>query len=829
MRSIDSMDPGASPGPRFFNMLRGIYREASMLNIFRILFTLIICFSCGIKLQAGDSPSSFEIKMKGGHLRIEACSENILHVTFSKKKGFVTHSIDVLSPAQSTKLLKVKSGDHYTLRTSGLICEVSKKTNKLSVKDTAGRIVFLEAAIPGELRETVIQGEKTYSICQKFIIDPGEGFYGLGQHQDGVMNWHNRSQSLIQKNMEVALPFLLSTKNYGILWDNPSHTEFKSNETAMSFWSEVADAIDFYITTGKNADEVIAGYRRLTGQVPMLPRWAYGYWQSKERYKTRKEILNIASEYRANNIPIDVIVQDWQYWGKYGWSSMLWDESTYPDPKSMTDSLHKVYNIHYMVSVWPHVQPGCPLAAELDSSGFLFKDTYWNKGRIYDAYSEKARDIYWKHLDKGLFSVGVDGWWLDATEPELNWVDSLPASKKAIVSLGKNALGTFSRYLNSYPFFTCTGIYDHQRKTTSAKRVVILTRSAWLGQQRTGAITWSGDIPSNFKTLKDQVAAGINFSLSGNPYWNTDIGGFFPSGHGGEYPLGIKDLAWRELYIRWFQFGVFCPLFRSHGTGTPRELWRFGEKGSIMYETLAQWDRLRYRIMPYIYSLAWKMHNEGYTLMRGLIMDFPADKKVYNIGDQFMFGPSFLVKPVTAQQYFSIRSDTLNEQLPVRQSFDSVDFYLPAGSQWYDFFTGQRFEGGQTVRTPSPLMVIPTYIRAGSIIPYAPPMQYATEKPCDPLELRIYPGTDGDFSLFEDENDGYNYEKDEYSVIPIHWNDNINTITIGKRQGSFQGMLKTRSIKVVLISPVIPSDYLTAPVTEKSFKYYGSELSVKIR
>ncbi|MEI8004711.1 MAG: TIM-barrel domain-containing protein [Bacteroidota bacterium] len=794
-----------------------------------ILFALGLCFTVPEKLSARDKSPSIELKMNGGYLRIEAYTGNILHVTFSKTRIFKAHSIDVIEPAQMADALKARSGNLFTLRTSGLICEVSKKLQKLSIKDTSGLTVFLEAIVPGELRDTVIQGEKTYSILQQFIITPDEGLYGLGQHQDGVMNWHNKSQSLIQKNMEVALPFLVSTRNYGILWDNPSQTEYKSGETGMSFWSEVADAIDFYVITGKNADEVIAGYRKLTGPVPMLPRWAFGYWQSKERYKSRREILDIASEYRSRNIPIDVIVQDWQYWGKYGWSSMLWDENTYPDPKSMTDSLHKVFNIHYMVSVWPHVQPGCPLAAELDSSGLLFKDVYWNKGRIYDAYSEKARDIYWKHLNVGLFSMGVDGWWLDATEPELNWVESLPTSKKAIVSLGKNSLGTFSRYLNSYPFLTCKGIYENQRKTSDSKRVVILTRSAWLGQQRTGAITWSGDIPSSFKTLKDQVAAGINFSLSGNPYWNTDIGGFFPSGHGGEYPFGITDLAWRELYVRWFQFGVFCPVFRSHGTGTPREMWKFGEPGTRMFETLLQWDQLRYRIMPYIYSMAWKIHKEGYTLMRGLPMDFNADKKVYDIGDEYMFGPSFLVKPVTKQQYFSICTDTVKEQQVIRSAYDSVDFYLPAGSAWFDFFTRKRFEGGQTVLTPSPLEVIPVYIRAGSIIPYAPLMQYTTETPEDPVNMMIFPGADADFSLYEDENDGYNYEKAAYALIPFHWNDKEKTMTIGKREGEFPGMLKTRNFKLTFISPVIPEGFPTAPTTEKKVKYNGSEISVKIK
>lgn len=794
-------------------------------NTRKILLCLVMAFITGLPGTAAE----LKMKMKGGCLKVEAVYDNILHVTFSKNPDYVSNSFVVLKPAGNPHTLFKLAGKYASLTTSRLVCELFTGTGRLVVKDSSGRNIFLEAMVPGELKKVKVQDEKTFSIRQSFVISETEGLYGLGQHQDGVMNWHNKSQVLIQKNMEVALPFLVSTKNYGILWDNPSHTEFSSSGTGMSFWSEVADAIEFYIVTGKNADEVIAGYRKLTGEVPMLPRWAYGFWQSKERYKTRREIIDLAKDFRSRDIPIDVIVQDWQYWGKYGWSSMKWDESTYPDPKSMIDSLHRVYNIRYMVSVWPHVQDSCELAAELDSNRLLFREKCWNKGRIYDAYSEKARDIYWKHLDKGLFSVGVDGWWLDATEPELNWVESLAASKKAIVSLGKNSLGTFSRYLNSYPFFTCTGIYNNQRKATNDKRVVILTRSAWLGQQRTGAITWSGDVPSSFKSLKIQVAAGINFSMSGNPYWNSDIGGFFPSGHGGEYPLGINDLAYRELYLRWFQFGTFCPVFRSHGTGTPREIWKYGEKGSPFYESFLQWDQLRYRLMPYIYSLAWKMHKEGYTLMRGLAMDFPADTAVYNIGDEYMFGPSFLVKPVTKAQYYAIRSDTLQEQQALRFMYDTIDFYLPKGAGWYDFFTGRRFEGGQRILTPSPVEIIPVFIREGSIVPYGPLMQYSTEKACDPIELRIYPGADADFSLYEDENDGYNYEKGRYSVIPVHWNDSENSVTVGKRQGDFPGMPANRKFKVILLSRTIPEGFMTASIYEKEFKYDGSEIKVKIR
>lgn len=795
------------------------------LFILTILFW--ITFGSGLYAAKGDKTPFIQLKTEKGFVRIEAWSDNILRVTLSAKKGGVEPGFDVLKPATIVNVTVKKTGENLEINTASLKAVLSKSKGRLLISDQAC-VRYLEAVIPGEMRDTVIRSEQTHCIKQEFSIDTAEALYGLGQHQDGVMNLHGHSQVLIQKNMEVALPFLVSSNFYGILWDNPSHTVFSSGKDRMSFWSEFADAIDFYIITAKNMDGVISGYRELTGKVPMLPRWAYGFWQSKERYKTRREIMDLARDFRSRDIPIDVIVQDWQYWGKYGWSSMLWDESTYPDPASMIDSLHKTFNIHYLVSVWPHVQPGCPLANELDSAGLLFKPVCWNKGRIYDAYSEKARNIYWKHLNSGLFSKGVDGWWLDATEPELNWVQSLEESKAAILSLGKNAMGSFSKYLNSYPFFTCRGIYENQRRATESKRVVILTRSAWIGQQRTGAITWSGDIPSSYESLKKQIAAGINFSLSGNPYWNTDIGGFFPTGHGGEYPLGLADLAWRELYIRWYQFATFCPVFRSHGTGTERELWKFGEKGSSMYESLLQWDQLRYRIMPYIYSLAWKMHSEGYTLMRGLVMDFPGDKHAREIGDEFMFGPSFLVRPVTKPQYYTIRTDTLHEQTALRFMYDSINVYLPEGADWYDFFTGRRFHGGQNLLAPSPLEVLPVFIRAGSIIPYGPLMQYAGAKDCDPIELRIYPGADAEFTIYEDENDGYNYEKGNFSLITVRWNEKDQSVSIGERQGSFNGMLYKRNFKVILVNPVVREGFYAADITQKDIKYNGAPVTVKI-
>jgi len=594
-------------------------------------------------LFAQGNNKFLELKLKHGIIKIEAVNENVVHITFSKKPGYSSSGIGVLKPVHKTAALIKKSRNFNALETSKLVCEVSKKSNKLSIKDTSGRYLYLETAVPGGLRDSVIRRKTTN----------------------------------------------------GILWGNLLDSVSRGSGTCMTFWLEVSDTLDFYVITGKNADEVVAGYRQLTGQVPMLPRWAYGYWLSREKYKASPEISDLTREYRLRKIPADTTERD------------LWQPVT------------------------------------------------------------------------------------NATE------------------------------LNR--------IYDNQRKTAGARRLMILTRSARPGQQRTGAITCGGDSASDFTALKNQVAAGIDFSMSGNPYWSTDIGGFLPDGHNSEYPLGINDLAWRELYLRWFQFGTFCPVFRFHYTGMPCELWNFGEKGSPMYESLLQWDQLRYTLLPYTYSLAWKMHSGGYTLMRGLTMDFPKDKNVYNLRDQFMFGPAFLVKPVTKHQYYKVRPDTLHEQEAIRFTYDSIDFYLPAGSAWFDFFSGRRFEGNQTISTLSPLEIIPVFIRAGSVIPYGPLIKNATEKPAGPVQLRIYPGTDADFVLYEDENDGYNYEKGAYSVIPIHWSDKDTSVTIGKRQGKFPGMPERRTFKVVLISGNIPEGFMTASFTEKDIKYSGEAITIKIK
>jgi alpha-D-xyloside xylohydrolase len=704
----------------------------------------------------------------------------------------------------------------------------------------------------------------------------------------------------------------------------------------MSLWSEVADGIDYYVIAGSTMDDVIAGYREATGTAPMLPRWAFGYWQSKERYETQDQLMSAAREYRRRGLPLDNIVLDWHYWGKLGWNAMAFDSAQFPDPKGMIDSLHRLYNLHMMISIWPQVDSSTAVYRELKATGHLYPTEIWNGGKTYDAYSREAREIFWKHVNRGLYSLGVDAWWADATEPEWKWCDSLLDAKKGIVQNGTTAAGSASRYLNTYSLVATGGLYENQRKTNPSRRVVMLTRSAFAGQQRNPAAVWSGDISSNWRTFRNQIAAGANFCMAGIPYWNSDIGGFLPKEYGGEYPLGPRDPAYRELYVRWFQFGAFCPIFRAHGTDFPREIWQFGEPGSWAYDALVKFDRLRYRLLPYIYSVAGKVTREHYTMMRGLPMDFPDDPLARSSGDAYMFGPAFLVAPVTREMYFPknpgivippgnlrtpdgepglagryysgkgfdrlvttrtdscvnfrwteagppglgkseytvrwegkvlsreagryefevISDDGVNVWVDGRQIMDemypagrqmnigemelqanrlydirleyqqidggaevalawrtpsmlagyrpnpdiqSMPVYLPGSARWTDFWSGEQEGGGKLVAVPSPIDIMPLFVRAGSIVPLGPAMNFASEKVQDPLEVRIYRGASGRFDLYEDANDGYGYERGEFSVIPFTWDEAGATLTIGTREGSYGGMIRDRTFEIVLV------------------------------
>ena len=462
------------------------------------------------------------------------------------------------------------------------------------------------------------------------------------------MNYMNQKVILAQSNRTIAVPFLTSSKGYGILWDNYSWTEFETNNYTGGFYSEIADGIDYYFVYGGSFDDTIAGYRYLTGQAPMYGKWAYGYWQCKERYQSFNELESVIKEYREREIPIDNIVQDWKYWGELGWSALDFDDNIYPEAEKHIAELHDKYHCKIMLSIWPSIGKESAPGKELINKKMIYPVLCWNDGYVYDAYDPEAQSIYWKYTKKNLFDCGIDAFWIDGSEPEFFAAHTREEFKKQMYEGGDSTIGSLKKYLNPYVLKAVQPVYEGQRKSTDKKRVYILTRSGFAGQQRYAASSWSGDIAGSWDVLKKQIAGGINFCMAGVPYWTHDIGGFFTN----RYKKGCLDPEYRELYLRWFQFGVFTPIFRSHGTNTPREIWRFGDKGDLIYDSLVEFTKLRYRMLPYIYSCAGMVTHKGYSLMRGLPMDFAADKNCYKIADQYMFGPSIMVCPVTERMYY---------------------------------------------------------------------------------------------------------------------------------------------------------------------------------
>ena len=681
--------------------------------------------------------------------------------------------------------------------------EVTISTEKVEVKTDleTGEILFNTANGKSLLREkpygtqfsAIKDGPNdSYNIRQGFLLDKDEAIYGLGQQQTGKMNQRNQILPLQNWNMKVCIPFVQSVKGYGIYWDQYSISEFVDNPQEMSMQS-VGIKADYYFMYGGNADGVIAQMRKLTGQSPMLPLWAYGFFQSRERYQNQFETVDVVKQYRKLGVPLDCIIQDWQYWGRDSlWNLMDFNPETFPRPLEMVDSVHQM-NAKFMIVTWPGFGPLTPQYKELKDKNLLINFDTWppkSGTKPYDVYSAEARDIYWRYLNNGIFSKNVDGFWLDSTEPDhINVKESdydLPTS-----------LGTFRSVHNAFPLMTVGGVYNHWRGETSDKRVVILTRSAFAGQQRYGANTWSGDVSSDWGTLRRQIPGALNFSLSGNPYWNSDIGGFFA----GRYNAGggAKNPDFQELYVRWMQFAAFTPMMRSHGTDIRREIYQFGKRGEWAFDVQEKYINLRYSLLPYIYSTSWDVSKNNGTFMRALVMDFSQDKNVWNIDNEYMFGQSFLVNPVT------------------EKGKEEQDVYLPGGSDWFDFWTNEKTTGGITVTKKTMIDIIPLYVKAGSIIPFGPKVQFATEKKWDNLELRIYPGADGTFTLYEDENDNYNYEKGAYTEILLTWNNDTKTLTIGNRKGNFKGMLKNRKFTIKRIDG-----------DTKTITYKGKEIKLKI-
>ena len=733
-----------------------------------------------------------------GTLRLQIWSDRIVRVTFAPENKLpVKKSFSVIAKPAKTKWKLNETPDAVILETQAVRARVDKKTGAVGFFDLNGKPILQEADNGRAFATTTVTNFNGTGARQKFILPPDERIYGLGQHQSGVWNYRGTTVHLQQRNMEVGLPVLVSSKGYGVLWDNPAVTDVdvgKTDGEILAWNSEVGNAVDYYFMFGPAADDVIRDYRELTGAAPLMPKWLWGFWQCKERYQTQKEMIGIVSEYRKRGVPLDGIIQDWQYWTNGGWGSHQFDPARYPDPAAMVKTLHEL-NAHVLVSIWPKFDLGLSNFNELEQAGALYPTvlpSVYPKGqqKWYDPFSDAGRKIYWKQISAQLFSLGFDGWWLDASEAEFS-------GKWGEFRAFPTAAGPGAEVFNAYPLLHTSGIAQGQRAQTDEKRVVILTRSAYAGQQRNGAITWSGDIRGNWDVFAKQIPAGLNFSVSGIPYWNTDIGGFF-----GGNPTNKN---YQELFTRWFQFGAFNPMFRVHGTGAGKELWRWDEPTQRILES---YIRLRYRLLPYIYSASWQVTGDGGTMLRPLMMDFGDDTNALDVGDQFLFGPEIMVSPVT------------------RLHAITRSVYLPGRGDWYDFWTGKRTPGGQRIEAASPIETLPLFVRAGTILPLGPVVQYVSEKPADPIELRVYRGADGAFTLYEDQDDNYNYEKGAFATIPLTWNESSGTLTIGARKGKFPGMLKERTFRVVFVSEGNGAGIEETGRANQVVTYYGKAVVV---
>lgn len=857
---------------------------------------------------------------------------NVVRVTISPLEKVKQQELVIVAVPAIQNLHYKENDKSFKVSSEDLQVIVDKKNGSLCfVSLTDGKKIIEEASVNhsgfGNNDSLSFQASGVFSISSQ------ESLYGLGQFQDGFMDYRGKEIVLSQANEIAVVPFLLSTHGYGILWNNYSKTVFSECQNKMSFMSEFG-VVDYCLVAGESADQIISGYRQLTGKAPMFKKSAYGFWQSKQRYTSFDELISVVTKYRQLGLPIDNIVQDWQYWGDNSmWSSMFFESYNFPNPIVNIERLHKL-NVNLMCSIWPVAGERTRLYAEMNEKNLLFKSQHWSTGKLIDFYNPMAKDIYYRFLKKGLLDNGVNAFWLDGTEPEVVNAWTQENAEKETKNLGKSHLGEMGEFLNCYSLEAVNGIYENYRADSCRDRLFILTRSAFAGQQRYATATWSGDIGASWSIMRKQIAAGLNFCMAGIPYWTHDIGAFFPSGNGGEYPNGIADPAYCELYARWFQFGAFTPIFRSHGTGTPREVYRF-VSDSLVYKSLKTSLALRYRLLPYIYSNAWRVYNEDYTLMRALPMDF-SDKEVKHVDNSYMFGPSLLVQPVTNPMYYfsdvnkiviapeylctengkrGLKVEYFNgknfEEKVYETTHQSIDFnwdgvtpeklsfynysmrwkgkllspvsgdielglvaddgvrlwinndliidawedapvrslskkikleknkeydvciesyqskgsseikffwalpanfdkkkenlntlqtiYLPSGSYWYDFWNGKVYKGGRSVTVSSPMDRLPLFVKAGTILPMGPFVQYATEKSQEPVEIRIYRGKDASFTLYEDDNNTYNYERGQYATIDFYWDDLSKELLISERKGYFDGINDEKKFNVVLV------------------------------
>lgn len=834
------------------------------------------------------------IQLSEGTLDIIPLTDKAVRIQWEKGMKEERELVLVNKPP-TPSIVFSETASKLKLITKSVLVSFDKQTGAIDYADISGNIFLSEKAGGRKLKPDTVEGQRCFVAEQSFESPVGEYLFGLGQFQDGQYNLRNVCRKLIQVNSQIAIPFLYSSRGYGILWHQYGLTEFnptdniitlakkdtagdrknevevtttsgtqkvsrqealytgkfsveKDGEYSMmldmknmesrhflviddsvcidqsnlwlppaasklvrlkagehsvkvvckstnkpllswkltgnetTFRSPNAKSLDYIVFYGKNADDVIASYRNLSGNVPMLPLWAYGFWQCRERYTSGNHLVQTIEEFRKRSLPVDVIVQDWQYWGKYGWGVPKFDETNYPNPDQFIKRLHDL-KAHFSISVWENIDKKSDIAKE-----YIDKNLYIPNSPWLDIYNPETQKTHWDVLNKNLFSYGVDSWWMDATEPENDGLEG----KRTYFGLG-------DFYRLTYSLFVSKAVYNGQRATDPSKRVTILTRSAFAGQQRYGTINWSGDIGGNWDSYKRQIVAGLNYNLTGMPYWTTDIGGFFRPGRG-QY----TDHKYRDILTRWFQWGTFNPIFRIHGYQTETEPWKYGD---TVENNMRSMMNLRYRLIPYIYSEAWQVSKNGSTIMRPLVMDFASDPKAVAQAYQYMFGKSILVAPVT-------EADVIKWNV-----------YLPKWVKWYDFWSGKTYDGGQNINVPAPQNRIPVFVKAGSIIPLGRLMQYTGEKSNDTLEIRVYKGASGQFNLYEDEGDSYNYEKGRYTVIQFNWNEKIKTLTVGNLQGSYPGYLRKRIFNVVFVSEGNGIGALDASA-KKTVMYKGVKMTI---
>ena len=943
-----------------------------MQHPFRSLFVLVLAAAAGLGAARAQQvtgvperqPDGLILPLNGGFLRLEVRGENIIRVAYARDRAFFTHPSIAVLPAAGPKVPWdfTTSSASTTLTTATLRARVDHASGAVTFLDDRNQPILAEQAGGRTLEPAEVMGEPTFHVRQQWLGHEGESLYGLGQLQLGVIDLKGYDLDLWQRNTNVVVPFLVSSRGYGVLWDNPSFTRFgdlrpfaaippdalrdaagrpggvttgnvtadgglaapavsptigfagpdggggsvstygvhpptrtegavvapvsgdyqfqaysngglkvwldgrlvmdhwrqdwlpendqikvrleagksyalkietdgeRSNvlrflwktplpaagDVPTALWSNVGEGIDYCFVQGPALDRVIAGFRALTGRATMLPQWAFGLWQSRDHYQNQAQLLEALAGFRQRGIPLDNIVQDWQYWTTEpvnDWGSHRFDPRKFPDPDGMIRAVHDAH-AHLMISVWGKFYEGTANFDALNRAGYLFQPTLREnllrdnrRYAYFDPFQDGARRMFWDQINTALFRKGVDAWWMDATEPE---IVSPPGQATYAAHMTPTGLGSGARMQNGYALLTARGVYEGQRSVAPDQRVFILTRSGFAGEQRYGALTWSGDVTSTWTALRKQIPAGLGFSLSGMPYWTTDTGGYLMQTKFATRPTAENAADWLELNDRWFQFSTFCPILRVHGQQQLREMYNLGDETSAIYQSELKFDRLRYALFPYLYSLAGAVTQDGGTIMRALVMDFPADPAARDLADEYMFGPAFLVAPVTTYQA---------RHRPV---------YLPAGSRWYDFWTGVPTEGGRTVDAPAPFDSLPVYVRAGTILPIGPAVQYIGEKPADPLTLFIYAGADGRFTLYEDDGLTYGYEQSAFARIPLTWDDTTRTLTIGRREGSFPGVLAARTFNVVLVAPGQPAGYSPSPAAAVAIRYDGIPVATRL-